>query len=328
MPITPESVPRSAAPPARRFPIVLMGGGARRALGLAAENGRETEGRVLAVFRRSFYLEMKGLVCIGPPALGAGPLNAVCALPNGIDWGADGLRPGERARRAGASLTVGGRFAFSASGAQVWRPPPPPRERRPETLSRALAALAEEAARRGPAEGFAPLIPDFVGESPGPGGMKTGPFLRAAARGSAALIRWLENAAEGGEVPAPPEEAEILIGLGPGLTPSGDDFIGGAMVALWALGLDSLAERLAGWALPLAGKRTGLISRAHLECAAKGEGAGALHEAIAAMCGPSGADVAGCVDALGAIGHTSGWDALAGVSAVCGIARAYFSDRL
>ena len=116
----------------------------------------------------------------------------------------------------------------------------------------------------------------------------------------------------------PPEKAEVLIGLGPGLTPSGDDFIGGAMVALRALGWGALADRLAEWALPLAEKRTGRISRAHLACAAEGEGAEALHEAIRAMGSSeefSDGKLSGCVDALDAIGHTSGWDALAGAAA-------------
>lgn len=112
------------------------------------------------------------------------------------------------------------------------------------------------------------------------------------------FLRWLEG--EG-------SADEALIGLGPGLTPAGDDFVGGAMIALRAFGHVAAAERIAAWALPLAKARTNRISRAHLECAARGEGHEALHDWLAA---PSGANLA----RLASIGHSSGLDAAAGAS--------------
>ncbi|MEE9273883.1 MAG: DUF2877 domain-containing protein, partial [bacterium] len=61
----------------------------------------------------------------------------------------------------------------------------------------------------------------------------------------------------------------------------------------------------------------GRISRAHLACAARGEGAAALHETLAALLGPDPeAALAAPLGTLDAIGHTSGWDALAGAAAV------------
>jgi hypothetical protein len=333
------------------FPISLMGGAARRALGAGGPGDVRRTGKVLAVFRRSFYLEMPGpkgsrpagskLVCIGPVELGAGPLNILCDLPGEmVDWEKAGLRPGAAAEVCGDSLVIekgslSGGFVFSLADAQTWRPnislgPP-----NPENISRALGALAGEAERRAPAQGMGRLLPGIargdLGPASGPGAAKAAgdPFLPMAAEGAKALLGWMKSFEAGAVLPAPPVppvppvEAEILIGLGPGLTPSGDDFIGGAMVALRSLGAGALADRLAAWALPLAEKRTGRISWAHLECAAAGEGAGALHEAIRAMCSYeefSGGDILakdilGCVDALDAIGHTSGWDALTGVVA-------------
>ncbi len=49
-------------------------------------------GRVGAVFERSFYVSLAGTeVCVGPPGLGAGPLNLRCrSTPR--DWRAGGLR--------------------------------------------------------------------------------------------------------------------------------------------------------------------------------------------------------------------------------------------
>lgn len=104
-----------------------------------------------------------------------------------------------------------------------------------------------------------------------------------------------------------------LIGLGPGLTPAGDDFVGGAMIALRVYGRTAgttaghaaLADRIAAWALPLARSNTNRISRAHLECAAAGEGHEALHDLLCTFEEKH-------LQRLARIGHTSGLDAAAG----------------
>jgi len=98
---------------------------------------------------------------------------------------------------------------------------------------------------------------------------------------------------------------DTLIGLGPGLTPAGDDFVGGAMIALRAFGERALADRIAGWALPLAQTNTGKISRAHLACAAVGEGHEALHDLLCTFEKKH-------LERLARVGHTSGLDAAAG----------------
>jgi hypothetical protein len=101
--------------------------------------------------------------------------------------------------------------------------------------------------------------------------------------------------------------AEQLIGLGPGLTPSGDDYLGGVMVALHLRQRASQASALWRWLEPRLGSRTGAISAAHLAAAATGEAHEALHKVL---------DGDLDLDALDAVGHCSGWDALAGAVAV------------
>jgi hypothetical protein len=90
------------------------------------------------------------------------------------------------------------------------------------------------------------------------------------------------------------------------------------MVALRALGRGVLADGLAGWALPLAAEGTSRISRAHLAEAARGAGAGALHGMLEALCRPAGVGILSRLHAIDAVGHTSGWDALAGAAAALG----------
>lgn len=116
-----------------------------------------------------------------------------------------------------------------------------------------------------------------------------------------ALDEWLRHGL------AVPEAAAGLIGLGPGLTPSGDDYLGGMLVALRALTRDAQANALWRWLQPRLGAATSAISAAHLEAAAAGEAHEALHLVLQESAQPS---------VLDAVGHCSGWDALAGAVAV------------
>jgi hypothetical protein len=100
--------------------------------------------------------------------------------------------------------------------------------------------------------------------------------------------------------------AEALIGLGPGLTPSGDDYFGGVLVALHAARRGVHAESLWRWLEPRLAERTSELSAAHLAAAAAGEAHEALHEVL------NGASL----ERLDGVGHVSGWDAFAGAMAV------------
>jgi hypothetical protein len=106
-----------------------------------------------------------------------------------------------------------------------------------------------------------------------------------------------------------PPVAAALIGLGPGLTPSGDDYLGGMLVALHARARDAQAAILWRWLQPQLAGRTSAISAAHLAAAAEGEAHEALHRVLQQPSAPS-------LSALNSVGHCSAWDALAGAAAV------------
>ena len=178
---------------------------------------------------------------------------------------------------------AGERIALALNGAAAWQPPAP-LQGQPN-----LELLRIAAARRIPAEGLGCLV---IGKHNALSGHAQ-PALDA-------LERWLVGNAIGAE-------AEQLIGLGPGLTPSGDDYLGGMLVALRLTGRAMQAEGLWRWLKPRLKTRTSAISAAHLAAAAAGEGHEALHRVLAGEL-----DLA----ALDAVGHTSGWDALAGAVAV------------
>jgi hypothetical protein len=130
-------------------------------------------------------------------------------------------------------------------------------------------------------------------------------------RQSAALGTWIAQGAKG----SAPEEAATLVGMGNGLTPAGDDLIGGALIALRTVGKRRTADQLAKWALRLARARTNRISYAHLTCAASGQGHEALHLALNAILSGQ-RNLEKELSALKQIGHSSGMDALSGALTV------------
>ncbi len=109
--------------------------------------------------------------------------------------------------------------------------------------------------------------------------------------------------------------AETQIGRGPGLTPSGDDQIGGVLLAMHAIGQVREARRLWKAIRPRALTHTNEISLALLDAAARGLGGEAIHRAINAIFS-GGAGLTSALAEVDRIGHSSGRDTLAGVVAV------------
>lgn len=186
---------------------------------------------------------------------------------------------------------MGERVSLDLSAARTWSPTPLPATASPE-----LRALRAAAKGRAPREGLGGLTVDAHNVLSG----HAQPALDA-------IDRWLVGHSLD-------DEAQALIGLGPGLTPSGDDYLGGVLIALHQFGRKPQAQSLSRWLKPRLG-RTSDISAAHLEAAASGEGHEALHRCIEALCLVS-ADWDAALTGLDQVGHCSGWDSLAGVAAV------------
>jgi hypothetical protein len=275
---------------------------------------------VAAVFRRSFYCRSRAgsFVCFGPMSLGSGPLNVLYQMSEPIDWEAARLMKGSLAACDGTFFDVAERFTFSLSEAEVWRPVPPATPWQAATILEGLAILAREARTRSARGGLQALIPMFTGNAAASsGGVVAGsPLIRMAMEGIEPLAAWLEAclACPIEPIPVPIPAIDALIGLGPGLTPSGDDFLGGVLVALHHLGASDVAGYLAEKVLSRAERRTNEISYAHLAAAAEGEGLAPLHAVLSNLCAPGAPRLGQSLSDVDAIGHSSGWDALAGVA--------------
>jgi len=115
-----------------------------------------------------------------------------------------------------------------------------------------------------------------------------------------------------------PNAARALVGMGPGLTPSGDDLLGGM---LFALALLAQADAgIGGWEtasgaelVAAVGGGTNEISRTILGDLASGEGPEPLHRlALVLLRGTRGESVRQAMQSVLCIGHHSGTDLLAG----------------
>ena len=254
--------------------------------------------RVVAVFERSVYLESDGaFACLGGAHIGMAPLNAIIDAPPRMNWPASGLSLETRCLRAPRSIHLGARFALSLDGLHPWQAEAAPERPEPAVLAPRLPELLAVCAARCALHG-----------------------LPAGRAGMAGARSWLGKTF----ARVPGDEHDMawvsgLIGLGPGLTPSGDDFLGGVLIALHALGCERPAQRLGGTVLAAA-SGTSAISAAHLATAVEGQGSAALHallnDLLRGLLRGRGTSLETRLAALGRIGHTSGWDTLAGALAV------------
>lgn len=263
-------------------------------------------GQVAAVFDRSFYATLDDeWICVGTEDIGSGPLHVLCKghLP---------VRPkvGDAVAVVGSTLWIDNAPLLRWDTAAVWTPDAAPRwtmsslQEGLRTVDRIWhGALVDDGlAAIGCAE---PIV-------------NSSPFVLAAMPG----VNAIQRIVEGRCAPNDPATLASLIGLGPGLTPSGDDLIGGVLIALAVLGRVDRRDALWKTCFPFL-DRTNEISRTHMQTAARGYGAAALHDAIHATMSGRAERIHSALAAVAAIGHTSGRDAFAGALMVLRMVRGH-----
>lgn len=240
------------------------------------------EGAVLAGFRRSAYLEFtrprRAVVALVDPELGRGPLSLVV---DAAPW--EALQPGTPVHLASGRLCAAGR-TWDLAGARPWDPELPRVVPAAEPVRRCCDWLVASA----PADGIGPVLAHLM--------YGRGPALQAWQRRALEGVRAMAAGAYGAG-------AALLCGLGPGLTPSGDDFLCGWMLALY------LADRPRADVLRRT-HRTHRIARAYLRAAARGLASEAWHRLVVSLA--EGADWIRAAETVRSAGETSGSDTLAG----------------
>src|SRR3954467_517320 len=283
IPLPRESAQATArtAPPARAATAVP----ASASTGVAALlRGPVRSARVLMSLPAAVYLQVstdRGSDVVGVLTSDAARLPLGCVLfrpSNGRPLVA--LPTGAPAEVGGGRVVVGD---LAVSAAAWWNPRPRLPSLRPALLPEGVRQLRTALYGEG--------VPHSAFTLPG---LPTGPGGPLAA---------LRGAVRRADLDAALRTASRLVGLGPGLTPAGDDVMAGTMAGLVLLGHPA-AERFAAGVYALAAGRTTELSRALLRHAACGRVSGEYAAVLHALVGER--PLAPAVAGLLSTGATSG----------------------
>ncbi len=283
----------------------LTGGGVRGAT-VASVHTR------VAIIR----LDSGELVCVGAASVPLAANGLSIDLPPGAALWTLGLEAGQAAMLSRRLLSIpAAGLCVDLAGASRWEPRPRPGR----TSPRELARRARRARALTVAEGNSPSLLPLLGVSDGAG------LLPEPARSAAPPAAVLGTAAAGRDPDGVRRAAARLAGLGPGLTPAGDDYLAG-FAAAWVLAAAAFGRRgpaaaevpdaLVRGAAPGA-SQLGLAWIAH---AARGEVAEPMAGFLTALLGGAPQALAGSTRGVLGLGASSGTDwmvgALSGVDAL------------
>ncbi len=191
---------------------------------------------------------------------------------------------------------------FGALPRESWSPGLP---RAARAAVGACARLAASAPSLGEPRGFGWLLA---------GGTPPFPLDLAVGR-----VRALAAAYRDDDPEAADRTSRALLGLGGGLTPSGDDLVGGALFGRRLVAGDARPWRALGERLAAEVTRAShAISAALFADLVAGASFAPLHELADALAAGDDGAARAAAGALAALGHSSGWDMLAGVLAGAG----------
>jgi len=269
-----------------------------------------TGARVLHVFERVCNLvdERGEVVSLVSPPLGPDPL--AIRLGDAVDF--TGLVDADSDVTISPAQIAVGSLQIDLANAQDWNPWPAwgTAHAHLDRVRAGLPRVVRVMRQHAPSDSFAALV---VGSAARPGAYTAGQMRAIAA--AQEPVRLLAEGVRAGNESVCLDAAEKLAGLGSGLTPSGDDFLVGALHALYVL-RPATASALAQSVAERAAPHTTRLSAAWLRAAARGEAGSLWHAMIDAL---AVGDVPG-IEAAAAeilqVGHTSGADALAGFMAV------------
>jgi hypothetical protein len=233
--------------------------------------------------------------------VGDGPLNIIVpAIPFKMH-----VRVGMRVAIRGSRLVFKD-LVVEVNGARTWDPVPPWKtiQRALNDDTRFIDLIVKTLREDSPAGSLAKLVVN--GETPD---SPTSNLILDRARSPAAI---LSRALLTGDLERCVEGVHGLAGLGEGLTPSGDDFMLGCILAVWAADLKQSQGLLVSRIPSEAAERTSSLSASWLRAAARGECSAAWHRLFASLLGSDSYEIRAAVKRLISEGHTSGADALAG----------------
>ena len=264
---------------------------------------------VTSIFNRGLYLDLKGdWICLADAELGCSPITINIDQKFANGW-LHRFKIGKLVEIKPFGFYLDNCPIISVEGLHPWRPEKPPKWSK-TLLKRSLDEIGFHSQEKIPAEGLGCFLLSSQKRK-----------LRSLESIAAdwpikVLGNWLTNSLEA-PIPLPLDNRSVtsLLGLGPGLTPSGDDFLGGMLIALQALEKVEMRNQLF-FHIRNQFKNTGPVSRAHLKAAATGEGHDVIHRLLNALMKGDVTQISLAVEKIRLLGHTSGWDTLAGLVTV------------
>ena len=285
----------------------------RKAKSLLA--GPDFSGKIFAVLSTTIYL-LGGDGEILWLALEGLPVHRRCLLTS---FQPGFLRIGQAFWVQNNCLRIGRRITIQLDRVTEWEPRAAgPEQAEPlRTVNACFQELLASLPVPDKGAGLGPAIPLISAIAAGRG-MTTFRADSLVARASVP-IGDMARACLGQDIAQVARKGRELVGLGPGLTPSGDDFLGGLLFAVHFLKIAYPGD-FPGHQEPIvdliewAGTQTHPISHTILGDLALGHGPEPLHDVITALL--TGEDLSRPtvgVARLVEIGHNSGWDILAGL---------------
>jgi len=244
--------------------------------------------------------------------IGNGPLNAVVSHFQVL---ASLLHPGDTIHGDGAALSLGQDWRLALAPAADWDPHPDYSilARRPRVVAGNLDWLRHHLLLEAPPTSLAAPRPAVT-----PGAFSGPPASVRIQMHAGELIDGLKDAQSRGDLNQVAALASRLAGLGPGLTPAGDDWLAGWLVGLRAaaamddedrpLAVNAVAQAV----VDSARARTSRLSLAFLQAAADGAVAQAWHALLAALPDADPMPLHRAAAEIMHHGATSGSDMLAG----------------
>ena len=241
---------------------------------------------VEATFDRSFYLRSgHEFICVGDASIGDGPLNALHADS-----------ASQATTQKLVALPSGQRLSWNE--ALIWQAAPWPPVANRALHADCVGSIIAAAIDAAPATSFVHALTSKLSDD-------------LVARRAREGIDRLSQALDDPTLKTCDAAALSLLGLGHGLTPSGDDVLSGALIMLSALNRTKTATTLAAAIQRHMDTATSPLSCAFLRAACDGEPSAAVHQAIGLLL--NGANPSQVVAPARSVGHASGFDMLAGI---------------
>ncbi|HSO28923.1 MAG TPA: DUF2877 domain-containing protein [Candidatus Sulfomarinibacteraceae bacterium] len=278
--------------------------------------GRRGSGSVHSVFPSVVNLELGSrLVTLAGPAVDLLP-NGV-RLARAVDFRRSGVLAGMPVEVDGARVELpGAGLTIDVSQAASWSP----RLVHPVGNAADVVAQARWRSRAAEVRALASVLVARRTDAVVGLGALLAPLDRRSlplvAQVAAPRLAGLGDAIRGGDAARARRAAGDLVGLGPGLTPSGDDALVGFAAAIVAM--DGSAMGRLAFLRPVASgaaARTTAVAATFLRHAAAGEFTGGIHGLVAGLLGPDSTAIEPAVGRVLGWGATSGTDTLVGLLA-------------